>query len=229
MVLVVRGKMVRKQSTSKRAKKSSHIESRVTRSNSIAAEKTKKSAELIKKTQIKSKIIPHAKNIPENSTKRVTRSNSVRCETPTSDTSTFPLQTFSPKRTRSKSEKISNIDLHSNFDQGQKSEQKKKKSDNLQISVNRYVNLSNFCVDSIVLAKQKNSFPWPAKVLVIEEKKVFVFFYGDKRSGYVDKTEIYDFILSLNAVKNKLNSKRIQKTYVTGVREVELLLRITHE
>lgn len=223
-------KMVRKHNTSKRALESCRIVPRITRSNSTASENIKNtSSKIIKTTQIKSKVNLHAKKLPENLTKKITRSKSVNGETVKSDENTCSLPNFSPKRTRSKSEKISNIHLNSDLNQRQNTEQKKNKSENLKISANRYVKLCGFGVESIVLARQKYSCPWPAKVLKIEAEKVFVYFFGDRRNGYVNKSEIYDFVLSSNAIKNTLKSKKIQQTYVTGIREVEMLMGIAHE
>lgn len=48
-----------------------------------------------------------------------------------------------------------------------------------------FVKLDTFQKNSIVLAKQKFSFPWPARVLSIEKEKTLVYFFGDKREGYV--------------------------------------------
>lgn len=124
--------------------------------------------------------------------------------------------------TRSKSEKIPIIRFNSpsfSIDQ----EKKQKKSTVATIS---FVKSLNFNVNSIVLAKQKNSFPWPSRVLTIEKKRVLVYFFGDRRSGYVKSSEIYDFIKSHNAVSNKLESKYTPKAFKTGVAEIKLLLNI---
>lgn len=226
---VVIVKMVRKQRKFKEEPKLCRIEPRVTRSNSTAAENFKKKLFVtIKPTQIESKVNSRTKNIQENSTARVTRSKSVNAEAVISIDSTCALPNFSPKRTRSKSEKTSKIDSNSNFNHREKIEQKEERSQNSKISVISHVKLCDFSVDSIVLAKQKYSVAWPAQVLKIEKKRVFVYFFGDKRRGYVDKSEIYDFILSVNAIKNTLKSKKKQRTYVTGIREVEMLMGIPH-
>lgn len=221
---VVCGKMVRKQSKSKGAQKVS----RITRSKSIALENNrKKSFDTIGRAKIQSKENSAAKNLQEKSATRLTRSKSVYSEKVEFVENT--LAKFSPKRTRSKSEKNLNIQLISEFNHREKSEQQKKQSQNLKISAARYIKQCDFSVNSIVLAKQKYSCPWPAKVVKIEREKVFVYFFGDKRSGYVKKSEIYNFILSVNAVIQTLASKKQQTTYSTGIREIEVLMGIDQE
>lgn len=173
----------------------------------------------------------YVKDTPQNSTTKNLRSKSVNSETELliSQKNTCSSPNFSPKRTRSQSEKITNIHFNSDFNNNQRDEQKKKQSENSTISLIRYVKLSDFCLDSIVLAKQKYAAPWPARVLKIEKNTVFVCFFGDKRSGYVKKPEIYDFVLSANAIKHSLKSKKIQRTYKCGIREVEMLIGIPRE
>lgn len=134
------------------------------------------------------------------------------------------LQTISPRKTRSKSEKIPKITSDSRTNSQIHSNKTKIQSKNSSISTIRFVKLNNFAVDSIVLAKQKYSFPWPAKILNIEKERVFVYFFGDKRSGYISKFEIYDFILSTNAIKASIASKKKPHAYLTGISEVELLM-----
>lgn len=135
---------------------------------------------------------------------------------------------FSPRKTRSKSEKIRSITFQSDSRHKQSAIVIEKKQPQTQISVRtQFVKISVFEVDQIVLAKQKYSLPWPARVLQIEKERVFVYFFGDKRSGYVAKSEIYDFVLSAKAIKSVLESKKKQLTYVTGVIEIEKLLGIT--
>lgn len=73
-------------------------------------------------------------------------------------------------------------------------------------------------INSIVLAKQKYSIPWPARVLNIEKRKVFVHFFGEKRDGFVDQAKIYDFVKSANAVKSIFLSKSRTRGYITGAR-----------
>lgn len=85
------------------------------------------------------------------------------------------------------------------------------------------VKLSKFKVNDIVLAKQKYSCPWPSRILRVQKEKVFVYFFGDKRSGFVDSTEIYSFCESFVGLKSLLVQKQPINFY-TGVREVELLL-----
>lgn len=78
--------------------------------------------------------------------------------------------------------------------------------------------------DDLVLAKQKYSFPWPARVLEVKKNKTFVHFFGDKRNGFVDTTEIYDFVKSSAALKSLVCSKKKPRAFLTGLREVELML-----
>lgn len=89
-----------------------------------------------------------------------------------------------------------------------------------------FIKLESFGIGSICLAKQKYSCPWPARVEKIEGDKILVFFFGDKRVGYVESSEIYDFTKSLKAVESILFAKRIPRGYKTGVVEIEYLLGI---
>lgn len=139
------------------------------------------------------------------------------------------LPNLSPRKTRSKSEKIPAISFDSNSNQQPPIIPVDKKKTQNKLSTIRFVKLNDFTVNSIVLAKQKYSIPWPARVLQIEKERVFVFFFGDKRSGYVSKGEIYDFILSSNALKSAIASKKKPRTFCTGVAEVELLLGIQYK
>lgn len=84
-----------------------------------------------------------------------------------------------------------------------------------------FIKLKTFNENDIVLAKQKYSYPWPSRVLKVEKDKVQVFFFGDKRTGFVSSSELYDFTKSFNALKSLLSSKRKSLAFVTGVREVE--------
>lgn len=90
----------------------------------------------------------------------------------------------------------------------------------------QFVKLSDFNVNSIVLAKQKYSIPWPSRVLKVEKERMFVYFFGDKRVGYVSKDEIYDFILSKSAIKSVIASPRKKQSYLTEIFEVQSLLGI---
>lgn len=74
------------------------------------------------------------------------------------------------------------------------------------------------------MAKQKYSFPWPAKVLNIEKNKTLVHFFGDKRTGYVSSSEIYDYGKSFHALKSIVLSGKKPHAFFVGIREVELLL-----
>lgn len=104
----------------------------------------------------------------------------------------------------------------------------KKSTKILSLPDAHFVKLIDFEKDSVVLAKQKWSTPWPSWVERIDKNRVLVYFFGDKRFGYVNKTEIYDFILSVNAVKSVIAAKTIAyyQSYVTGIAEVEFLLGI---
>lgn len=134
--------------------------------------------------------------------------------------------------TRSKSEKIGIIatNIDSNEKKPANSDNKSKtQSKSLSVSKTQFVKLHDFKVNSIVLAKQKYSVPWPSRVLTIEKNRVLVHFFGDKRSGFVPKNEIYDFVLSLSALKSTIASKRNPRTYKLGITEVEMLMGITRE
>lgn len=85
---------------------------------------------------------------------------------------------------------------------------------------------STFAVDDIVLAKQKYSSPWPARVLTIENNKVSVYFFGDRRIGWVSANEIYDLTKSLHAVKSIALSARKPRGYFVACKEVERILNI---
>lgn len=89
-----------------------------------------------------------------------------------------------------------------------------------------FIKLEKFEINTICLAKQKYSSPWPAQILEIEEDKILVHFFGDKRVGYVESTEVYDFIKSSGAIQSILFAKRKPRGYITGVVEVERLLKI---
>lgn len=182
----------------------------------------------------KNKFIP-----AENQSSRITRSNSqfVKIENTTknqahgisprktrskSKVNILPLSHISPRKTRSKSENIQSIDFHLDSKHQESVCLEDKKQQQTKICVrSEFVKTIDFKLFSIVLAKQKYSVPWPAKVLKIEKERVFVHFYGDNRSGYVHKSEIYDFLLSMKAVKTLLQSKKNPHTYRKGIREIE--------
>lgn len=96
------------------------------------------------------------------------------------------------------------------------------------VSVKRpeFVKLTNYDIDSIVLAKQKYSIAWPARILEIKKDKIRVYFFGDKREGFVNPSEIYDFKKSAEAVKAVISAKIKPRGYLTGIRETEMLLGI---
>lgn len=92
-----------------------------------------------------------------------------------------------------------------------------------------FVQSANYNINDIVLAKQKYSIPWPVRILKIEKNKVFVYFFGDKRNGFVDLNQIYHWEQSVDAIKAVLSSKKKPHGYSTGIREVELILGIPIE
>lgn len=89
-----------------------------------------------------------------------------------------------------------------------------------------FVKLTNYKENSIILAKQKYSVPWPARILKVSKDRIKVYFFGDKREGTVNSSEIYDFKQSVDAVKLVLSSKKTPRGYATGIREIELLFGI---
>lgn len=136
---------------------------------------------------------------------------------------------YSAIKTRSKSKINPNNSVLPNSSGS--TEQKLPKSSSKQLTKTEFtfVKLNDFKIDCIVLARQKNSFPWPARVLNIEKNRTFVYFFGDKRSGHVANSEIYDFILSGIAIKSTLQSRKKFRGYLTGLAEVEMLLCIPSE
>lgn len=89
-----------------------------------------------------------------------------------------------------------------------------------------FVKLTTFQKDSIVLAKQKYSYPWPPRVLNIEKDKVLVHFFGDSRTGFVSSFEIYDYGKSFEALKSIVLLKKKPRGFLLGIREIELLLEV---
>lgn len=89
-----------------------------------------------------------------------------------------------------------------------------------------HVKSKNFTVNSIVLAKQKYSIPWPARVLKINSDSVYVYFFGDTREGFVDPSEIYDFANSTDSIRSVIRSNRKPRYYIDGILEAEQLLGI---
>lgn len=59
-----------------------------------------------------------------------------------------------------------------------------------------------------------------------KKNKALVYFFGDRREGYVQITEIYDFKKSFEAIKSFLSAKGKPRAYVTGLHEVELCIGI---
>lgn len=97
------------------------------------------------------------------------------------------------------------------------------------IKAHQFYTLSDFKLNSLVLAKQKYSIPWPARILKLKKDSVSVYFFGDKRVGDVPRTEIYEFSKSFKAVQAQLLAKRQPRGYVAGIREVEMLMNIPIE
>lgn len=126
--------------------------------------------------------------------------------------------TFSEKSTSTQSDSIKSSILETNS-LNTRTEKKIVKRAN-------FIKLENFDKNSLCLAKQKFSCPWPARVLKIEKNKVLVQFFGDKRIGYVHPSEIYDFVKSSQAIQLILSSKKKPRGFVTGVVEIELLYSI---
>lgn len=100
-----------------------------------------------------------------------------------------------------------------------------KENNRIEKRVN-FIKLEKFKKDTICLAKQKFSIPWPARIINIEKDKILVHFFGDKRVGHVQLTEIYDFIKSSEAIQSIICGKRKPRGYITGLVEIELLLGI---
>lgn len=85
-------------------------------------------------------------------------------------------------------------------------------------------------MNSIVLAKQAYSQPWPSRILKIAKNRILVYFFGDRREGFVASHEIYDFQKSTEALKLVVKSKRQKNDgFLTGIREIEFLLNIPFE
>lgn len=106
---------------------------------------------------------------------------------------------------------------------------KKKSTEIIKAVKQEYVKSKLYNINSIILAKQAYSIPWPAKVKKINLEKVCVYFFGDGRDGFVDKNEIYDFASSQKAVKSVLSRKKIPRGYKQGIEEVEKQLKVPYE
>lgn len=93
-----------------------------------------------------------------------------------------------------------------------------------------FFKLKDYKVNDIVLAKQAYSQPWPAQIVKIAKNRILVYFFGDRREGFVASQEIYDFRKSTEALKPIIKSKqRKVDGYLAGVREIEFLLGIPCE
>lgn len=79
---------------------------------------------------------------------------------------------------------------------------------------------TDFKVGSTVLAKQRHSVPWPARILSIRSTYVDVHFYGDGRTGPVKRDEIYSFSESSDVILSCI--KRNLTGYLKGIRELEM-------
>lgn len=60
-----------------------------------------------------------------------------------------------------------------------------------------FVKVETFKKNDIVLAKQKYSVPWPARIVDIQKEKVSVHFFGDRRNGFVNSSDLFDFITQI--------------------------------
>lgn len=210
------GKMVRTEAKSKRAKKSTQ--------NNFKASNILPSVRITRSKSLQTEIVQIAAKSPVQKLSKVAVKNCFTLETRSKSKANI-----SQHNTRSKSKNIENIIISkdSTEQQPQNLDNKSKtQTKSLSLSKIQFVKLDDFKVDSIVLAKQKYSVPWPSKVLKIEKNRVFVYFFGDKRSGYVPKSDIYDFILSTNAIKSIIASKKNHQSYSTGIAEVEMLMGI---
>lgn len=87
--------------------------------------------------------------------------------------------------------------------------------------------LDSFAIGDDVLAKQKYSVPWPAKILAMRSKCVDVYFYGDGRKGPVKRDEIYSFNHSHDVILDCL--RRNIPTYQKGIREMEMIHKVPEE
>lgn len=211
----------------------------------VRVKRAEKKVQISNKKQSSKRLRSEKKVLSENNSTRITRSQTkssaklqktINIELqavssqPTCSKSTekiLPVQHFPSRNTRSKSEKISSITLNPDSNKKELFNKEKSQIKNTAISTIRYVKLSDFEVNTVVLAKQKYSIPWPARVLKIEKDRVFVYFFGDKRSGFVFKSEIYNFVLSASAIRATIQSKKKPpRTFCTGIAEVETIFKI---
>lgn len=184
-----------------------------------------------------------SKKISENIELKVTRSNKNCAPNSSSSQHTKQIRTPAKYNKFSAAEKkslLNSCSLQNSVPRNTRSHTKKAVADkkvetiglNVRVpekrlnTIKTYVKLLFFKENSIVLAKQKYSIPWPARVLKVEKDKVKVYFFGDKREGTVNSCEIYDFEKSVDAVKLATTSKKIPRGFVTGIREIELLLGV---
>lgn len=77
-------------------------------------------------------------------------------------------------------------------------------------------------INSLVLAKMKKYSPWPSKLLSIEGKRAYVYFFGSNNHGHVDKDEIADFhdnelmVLKLATMKITDYKKAVREAEIFG-------------
>lgn len=71
-----------------------------------------------------------------------------------------------------------------------------------------FVKVKTFYTNDIILAKQKYSLPWPAQILNVDKDKISVYFFGDRRTGFVSSSELYDFRKSSPALKSIISKKK---------------------
>lgn len=79
----------------------------------------------------------------------------------------------------------------------------------------------------IVLVKMRTYSPWPAKIITISNKKVFVYFFGTANHGYVNVDEIVPFT-SAPILIVKLSTMKI-KDFTKAVREAEIMAGISSD
>lgn len=89
------------------------------------------------------------------------------------------------------------------------------KKNNINISIE---------IGELVLAKQKYSVPWPARIVAVRKKNVDVYFYGDGRVGAVKKEDILNFTDSNEIILTCLN--RNIRDYRKGIIEAERIYGI---
>lgn len=79
-------------------------------------------------------------------------------------------------------------------------------------------------VGQLVLAKQKFSVPWPSRISAVNKDSVYVYFFGDGRSGSVKKCDLFSIFDSKDIVVNCL--KRNITNYRKCIIEMEKILGV---